>query len=110
MPDVEEELFAQVFLDRELLREVDDPEVVRLDLIAAGGPLVGDDFSVDDHRGLDQRVLCGLDWLGRYGMPRDRRLKDPPRFAADDQGHPLDRAAPEDPSAHRADFAGVAAV
>ena len=108
MPDVEEELFAQVFLDRELLREVDDPEVVRLDLIPPGGPLVGDDFSVDDHRGLDQRLLCGLKCFGRYGIPRDRRLKDPRRVPDDDEGLPPDRPGPVDPASQLDDFAGVA--
>src|SRR5947208_2235521 len=69
MPNVEEELLAQVFLDRELLREVHDLEVVRLDLISSGGPLVGDDFSVDAHRGLDQRLLGGPERFGRDGVP-----------------------------------------
>src|SRR5438093_292429 len=108
MPDVEEELFAQVFLDRELLREVDDLEVVRLDLIPPGGPLVGDDFSVDDHRGLDQRLLCGLKCFGRYGIPRDRRLKDPRRVPDDDEGLPPDRPGAVDPASQLDDFAGVA--
>src|SRR3989454_6731101 len=52
--DVEQELLAQILLDRELLREVDDREVVRADLKPTRRALVLHDLAVHDDGGFDE--------------------------------------------------------
>src|SRR5437867_3636273 len=68
---VERDLLAQVLLDRELLREVDDLEVVRADLEPTRGALVFDDLAVHDDSGLDECLLRRRECFRGYGVTRD---------------------------------------
>src|SRR5947208_10218363 len=98
MADVEEEFFALILLDRELLREVDDLEILRPDLVASGRSLVRDDLPADDDRGFDERLLRSLEGLWGDHVPSDRDLDGPRRVPNDDEGLPADRARPVDPA------------
>src|SRR5207247_5280806 len=100
--DVEQELLAQVLLDRELLREVDDLEVVRADLEPTRGALVFDDLAVHDDSGLDEGLLRRRECFRGYGVTRDCDLHRAgciadhhERLAADGPGA-VDPASPLD--------------
>src|SRR3972149_818297 len=96
--DVEEELLAQVLLDRELLRVRDDVELLRADLVAAGGALVLHDRALGGDGGLDERLLRALELLGRDGLPRHRHLEDAGRVTEDDERLAADGARAVDPT------------
>src|SRR5205807_9980681 len=88
MADVEEEFLALIFLNRELLREVDDLKILRADLVASGRSLVRDDLPADDDRGFDERLLRSLEGLRGDHVPSDRDLDGPRRVPNDDEGLP----------------------
>src|SRR5207247_9679224 len=100
MADVEEEVFALIRLDRELLREVDDLEILRPDLVASGRSLVRDDLPADDDRGFDERLLRSLEGLRGDHVPSDRDLDGPRRVPNDDDGLPAARGRPLAHAAH----------
>src|SRR5205807_7145050 len=110
MADVEEEFFALILLDRELLREVDDLEILRPDLVASGRSLVRDDLPADDDRGFDERLLRSLESLRGDHVPSDRDLDGPRRVPNDDEGLPADRARPVDPASQLDGLASMASL
>ena len=110
MADVEEEFLALILLNRELLREVDDLEILRPDLVASGRSLVRDDLPADDDRGFDERLLRGLEGLRGDHVPSDRDLDGPRRVPNDDEGLPADRARPVDPASQLDGLASMASL
>src|SRR3990170_3844789 len=99
MPDIEEELLAEVLLDRELLREVDDPDVGGADLNAARGSLVLDDGPADERGGFDEGLLDRGEGFRWHRPPRDGRLDDSCVVAQDDEDLAAHGPRPVDPAA-----------
>src|SRR5438034_9240763 len=110
MADVEEEFLALIFLNRELLREVDDLKILRADLVASGRSLVRDDLPADDDRGFDERLLRGLEGLRGDHVSSDRDLDGPRRVPNDDEGLPAYRARPVDPASQLYGLAMMASL
>src|SRR5256712_1737918 len=96
--DIQEELLAQVFLDRELLREVDDLEVVRADFETPRGTSVLDHFSMSDDGRFDERLLRRHERLGRRGVAGKGRLDNATRVPAHDERLPADGSGAVDPA------------
>src|SRR3989441_12531276 len=108
--DVEQELLAQILLDRELLREVDDREVVRTDLKPTWRTLVLDDLAVHDDGGLDERLLCCRECLRGHRVAGDRDLHNAGRVADHDERLAADRPGAVDPASQLDLLAGMASL
>src|SRR5881628_1362471 len=99
MSHVEEELLAEILLDRELLREVDDPEVLRAHLVPTRGALVLDHSAPGDHGRLDKGALGPVECRSGDRVPRDRNLDDSGRIPKNDERLAANRARTVDPTA-----------
>src|SRR5712691_8460517 len=108
MPHVEEELFAQVLLDREFLGEVEDLEILGSNFVPSGGPFVLDDFSPHDGGGLDEGLFRRRERLLGNRIAGDRDLQDPRRVPEDYEDLPSDRPRAVDPASQLDGLAGMA--